>query len=92
MFAGGSAELRASALGEMIEGSDGSEVWTAEMASQAEARMNGRMGKLEEGMASVGDRLAGLETLLRRVAAATPPQPSARSSGFFGAPGSELKA
>ena len=91
MFAG-SAELRASAIGEMIEGSDGSEVWTAEMASQAEARMNARMGKLEEGMASVGDRLAGLETLLRRVAAATPPQPSARSSGFFGAPGSELKA
>ena len=38
------------------------------------------------------DGIAGLETLLRRVAAATPPQPSARSPGFFGAPGSELKA
>lgn len=85
-------------LGDASERSDGSEAWTVEMAAQQEARINGRMGRLEEGVAAIVDRLSGLESLLRRGNAVATPQPSARTAGgvsFFGntTPGNDsLKA
>ena len=88
-----SGEDALASVGDASERSDSCEVWTVEMAAQQEARINGRMGRLEDAMASIADRLAGLDSLLRRAQPVTTPQPSERAAGFFGAPGSEsLKA
>lgn len=81
--AGGRRGGRKGKKGAAAEGEGEAEVWTVEMAAEAEVRMNGRMSKLEDGLASVGDRLAGIEGLLRRVAAGTPnvsPEPAQNST------------